>query len=75
MKYQEPLGQRNLATSVETFTKSRKHPQSCTGSNKWWEDRITQEPVNKAIFDNMHNSKYLATVTQLVKESFAPKLL
>lgn len=60
---------------METFTKSRKHPFSCTGSNKWWEDRITQEPVNKSIFDNMHNAKYLATVTELVKESFAPKLL
>ena len=45
---------------METFTKSRKHPFSCTGSNKWWEDRITQEPVNKSIFDNMHNAKYLA---------------
>lgn len=55
----QALLQRNLETSVETFTKSRKHPFSCTGSNKWWEDRITQEPVNKTIFDNMHNAKYL----------------
>lgn len=60
---------------METFTKSRKFPLACTGSNKWWEDRITQEPVNKTIFDNMHNSKYLATVTELVKDNFAPKLL
>lgn len=59
MKYSEPLAQRNLETTTQNFHKSRKHPTSCTGSNRWWEDRITQEPINKVIFENMHNSKYL----------------
>lgn len=60
----QALLQRNLETSVETFTKSRKHTVNATGSNKWWEDRITHEPVNQSIFQNMHNNKYLAVSGQ-----------
>ena len=54
------LLQRNLETSIQTFTKSRKHSLNpATGSNKWWEERIMQEPINGNIFKNMHNNKYL----------------
>lgn len=63
------LHQRNLETSIQHFNKSRKFTLSAaTGSNKWWEERIMQEPVNKAIFNNMTNAKYLA-VSKLINSA------
>ena len=54
------LVRRNLENSVQTFNKSKYEAQyAATGSNRWWEDRLQQEPINKAIFANMHNNKYL----------------
>ena len=59
----QTLYQRNLETSVQQFNKSRKHSHACSGSNKWWEERIMQEPINKSVFQQMHNSKYLTVIT------------
>ena len=62
----QTLVQRNLETSIQNINKSGKHSQFAhSGSNKWWEERIMQEPINKGVFSQMHNSKYLAVITLL----------
>ena len=54
------LYKRNLETTTQTFHKSHKHQtRTASGSNRWWEQRIEQEPVNMHLFENMQNAKYL----------------
>ncbi len=54
------LYQRNLETSIQTFEHSTKYDHfGAIGTNKWFEERLMQEPINKNIFSSMHNNKYL----------------
>ncbi len=62
----QTLYPRNLETSVQKTGLSKTFQmQPSTGSNKWWEERIQQEPINHKIFSQMNNYRYLQVSQQI----------
>ena len=60
---------RCLETTTQGTRQEGKHFKMApaNGSNAWWEERVMREPINKQVFQNMANFKYLQVCVQFVQ--------